>query len=616
MLKGQLKINESLTAGLEYYGARSEVSTRIAPVPYGGLFQNRTLADGSLNRYYPGNAGSSVVTPNIPLSPTFSQPNPNNPAGSAGPIAGLNPGYVRVRFRDFASGSREGTDVNTQHRLVGQLDGTVAGWDYNAALSYNRNETNAFISGYSDGPTIVAGVRDGVINPYGAQDATGAALIASAGRAGLLTVGKGTVTGADIKFSRELGDWLQAGRPAAIAVGGELRSEKFRQGANAPFAALVIASTGIDPNTSQGGSRKVYAAFTELNVPISKELEVTAALRHDKYSDFGSTTNPKLGFRFEPTPQLLFRGSISTGFRAPSLYDLNAAQTYTNTGTYDDPVRCPNGVPAPGVSGATACEVQFQALQGGNTKLKAEKSKNGTFGLVFEPSRDLTLSMDYFWIKVDKQIGAIPVSSIIGDPVTFAQYYFRLPDGSLSTDGSSCENPATCGYIDTRNQNLGNTKTVGVDLSASYRLRTASAGTFTFNTNSTYLLRYSYQDFIDGPYNNNISTFVGSGPTFRWQVNANVLWSAGPYAAGAALHFKTGYKDQDPENRVPSYTTVDLFGSWTMASALQLTVGVKNIFDRDPPYSNQGEVFQANYDPRFADPTGRAYYARLTYSFK
>ena len=360
----------------------------------------------------------------------------------------------------------------------------------------------------------------------------------------------------------------------------------------------------------------MYAGFSELNVPVLKELEVTAAVRYDNYSDFGSTVNPKLGFRYEPVPQLLFRGSLSTGFRAPSLYDLNAAQAYTGTGTYNDPVRCPGGVPAPGVSGATACQVQFQALQGGNTNLEAEKSKNGTFGLVFEPTRDLTLGMDYFWIKVDKQVGAIPVSTIIGDPATFGQYYFRLPDGSLSTDGSACEDPATCGYIDTRNQNLGNTKTSGLDLNASYRLRTASAGMFTFSTNSTYLIKYVYQDYIGGPYNNNVNTFVGPYPTFRWQSNANILWSSGPYSAGAAAHFKSGYVDQDPVNRVPSYTTFDVFGSWTVASALQLTLGVKNVFDRDPPYSNQGEVFQANYDPRFTDPTGRAYYARLTYSFK
>jgi iron complex outermembrane receptor protein len=605
MLKGTLSLGNH-KVGLEYFSAKSTVSTQIAPVPYGGLRQNRVLADGSLNKFYPGNPGSSVATPNIPLDPNYF------PAGSA---ANLRPGYINVRFRDFANGNRIGTDENTQQRFIASLDGTLASWDYSAAAFFNENENKQSIAGYSDGPLITAGVRDGIINPFGPQDAAGAALLANAGRAGLLTTGKGTVTGADLKFSREIGDWFNAGLPAAIAVGFETRKEKFQQGANAPFASLVIASTGIDPNTSQGGSRTINAAFTELNVPFNKMLDFTVALRHDKYSDFGSTTNPKFGFRFVPVPQLLVRGSYSTGFRAPSLYDLNAADTYTNTATYNDPVRCPGGVPAAGVSSATACQVQFQQRQGGNKGLKAEESKNATLGMVFEPARDVSLGLDWFWIKVDNQIGTVPVASIITDPTTFGQYYFRLPDGSLSTDGSACANPATCGYIDARNQNLGNTKVSGIDIRLNYRFRAGAMGDFTLASNSTWLHKYEYQDYVGGPYNRNINTFVGANPTFRWQSNTSVNWANGPYAAGLTANFKSGYTDQDPSNRVGSYTTWDTFASWAPNKALRLTFGVRNLFDRDPPYSNQGEVFQANYDPRFTDPTGRTYYLRGSYSF-
>ena len=63
------------------------------------------------------------------------------------------------------------------------------------------------------------------------------------------------------------------------------------------------------------------------------------------------------------------------------------------------------------------------------------------------------------------------------------------------------------------------------------------------------------------------------------------------------------------------YTTVDSYVSFDATSEMSFTVGINNLFDRDPPYSNQGEVFQANYDPRFADPTGRKYYARATLKF-
>jgi iron complex outermembrane receptor protein len=612
-LKGEFKVTNDLTANFEYFGAHSQSITRIAPVPYGGLRQNRTRPDGSLNPYYPGNPGSSVPTPNIPLDPNFTSPSPAFP-GSAGPAAGLLPGYVNVRFRDFATGNRAGFTANNQNRVLAGLEGTMAGWDFNGALNYNQNRVRDFIRGYSNGNIITAGVRDGVINPFGAQSAAGAALIASAGVGGLLVESKGTVYGADFKMSREVGDWLGAGRPAALALGVEGRREDFLSAANTPFASTVVASTGIDPESRSEGSRNVYAGFAELNIPLLRNLEVTAAVRHDRYSDFGSSTNPKFSFRYEATNQLVLRGSASTGFRAPSLYELNASQAYTNTATFSDPTLCPGGVAAPGVPPSQACNVQFQELQGGNKNLKPEESKQFNVGIVLQPVRDLSVTLDYFWIKVDGSIGAVPAATIIADPTTFAQYYFRNPQGFLSTDGSSCPNPATCGYLDARNQNLGNVKTTGLDLQSDYRM-TTGFGNLNLHGGVTYLIDYEYQDFANGPYNKNVGRYVGVGPIFRWQGNAALAWDQGPWGAGVAARYKSGYADYDPSNKVSSYTLVDVFGSWSPLPNLRLTLGVRNLFDRDPPFSNQQETFQGNYDPRFTDPVGRTYYARGTLKF-
>ena len=73
--------------------------------------------------------------------------------------------------------------------------------------------------------------------------------------------------------------------------------------------------------------------------------------------------------------------------------------------------------------------------------------------------------------------------------------------------------------------------------------------------------------------------------------------------------------DQDPDNHVPSYTTWDGYGSWKALPGLTLTAGVRNLFDRDPPLSYQTKTFQAGYDPRYTDPTGRTFYVRGTYNF-
>ena len=162
---------------------------------------------------------------------------------------------------------------------------------------------------------------------------------------GKLVSSRGEVKGADVHASRELGDWLNAGKPAAIAFGAEYRHEKFSSIANTPYASLVVASTGTDPTLDNEGARNVEAGYTELNIPILKNLDITAAARYDKYSDIGSTFNPKVSVRYQPVQQVLLRSSYSTGFRAPSLYDLFSSASYSNGGSLDNPITCPNGTP-------------------------------------------------------------------------------------------------------------------------------------------------------------------------------------------------------------------------------------------------------------------------------
>jgi iron complex outermembrane receptor protein len=80
-------------------------------------------------------------------------------------------------------------------------------------------------------------------------------------------------------------------------------------------------------------------------------------------------------------------------------------------------------------------------------------------------------------------------------------------------------------------------------------------------------------------------------------------------------HYKSHYLDQDPSNTVGSYSTWDGYGTWQPTKSFVLTFGVRNLFDKEPPFSNQSATFQVGYDPRFADPTGRTYYLRGSYSF-
>ncbi|MES2103605.1 MAG: TonB-dependent receptor [Pseudomonadota bacterium] len=613
LIKGTLKLNENHELGMEYMASQSNVSSQIAPVPYGGLRQNPFLIDGvTQNPYYPGHSGNSFV-PNIPLDPAFMGPSGTLPAGA-------QPGYVSVKWRDLPNGPRADNNVNKQERFITSLTGTIGAWNYDGAFTWNQNKVSENLMGYSDGGIITKGVLNGIINPYGAQSAAGTALINSAALNGNIQNAKGTTKTLDGHASRELGDWLGAGSPAALAIGAQYEKEEFISAANPSYAAKVVASTGIDPNTLNQGSRNISALYAELNVPVLKTLDITAAVRYDKYSDFGNTTNPKVGFRFQPMKEVLLRGSYSTGFRAPSLYEINSAQTYTNTTQQDDPINCPGGNPLPGKPRATNCSQQFQSLTGGNLNLQPEKSKNATLGLVVEPIANLTLGIDLWSIELRNAIGTLPADDVFGNATKFAALYHRNPAGNLSTDGSECPDPATCGYVDLRTLNLGGTKTNGADLSATYKMRTAAYGTYSFAMNSTYVNKYEYQNEPGGVWNKNVGIYSGINPVFRWQHTVNVNWTGGQFGAGLAAHYKSGYLDSPSDSpivgfHVPSYSTFDGYGTWNVAKTFSVTAGIRNLFDKDPPLSYQTQTFQAGYDPRYTDALGRTYYVRGTFTY-
>jgi iron complex outermembrane receptor protein len=597
LIRGTFKLNANHELGVEYLTSESMVSSNIAPVPYGNLYINRTRPDGSANPFYPVDAS---------LDPNYTEP--NMPAG-------VLPGFVHAKWRDLPNGSRMDKNTNQQQRLVVSLQGTLGAWDYNTGLTWNENKVREELFGYSDGNIISQGVLNGVINTFGEQNAAGTALLNSASLSGTVQHARGQTTGLDFKASRELGNWLGAGN-AGLALGAQGSHENFISAANTEFAEKVVASTGIDPNSFNSGSRNVYALYGELEVPVLKSLSVTGSVRYDHYSDFGGTTNPKLGFKFTPTRNVMVRGSYSTGFRAPSLYDVNSAQSYTNSGgTYDDPVNCPGGVNVPGKSKAANCGQQFQVLYGGNKNLQPEKSKNATLGVMIEPINNLTVGVDLWAIQMEHMIGVLASEDVFADPALYAGVYHRNAAGDLSTDGSQCPSPTNCGYIDLRTQNLGGLKTNGIDLSATYRLRTAGYGTFTLSDNATWVHKYDYQNDEGGDWHKNVGVYSGAGPVFRWQNTANLGWNKGNLAAGLTARYKSGYTDVVPTNEVASYTTFDTYVSWAQKKGFGITAGVRNLFDRDPPLSLQGSQFQSGYDPRFYDPIGRTYYVRASYSF-
>jgi iron complex outermembrane receptor protein len=640
-LKGELKLGANNLLSAEYFVTRNEVKTLIAPVPYGFFMQNPTKPDGSPNPYYPGNSGAPF-TPNVPLSNSYD----GTALGFGGPLLGSNsictdaagnpydctladlgltskagsalkPGFVVGNWRDVPNGPRGDDNISLQQRFVLSLEGSAGSWDYRAGLALNHTKTDEnLISGYGSGDMIYEGILDGIINPYGAQDAAGSAYLDQALLKGDVMTGVGKTSGADFQVSNsQLGDWLSAGRQAAVAVGAEYRHEDYKQYANTDYATQVYASTGIDPTTYNAGTRNVYAVYTELDVPLHKTVDLTLAARYDHYSDFGSTTNPKVSLRWQPSNEVVVRGAYSTGFRAPGLYELHASNSYTNTGNIADPVTCPGGKGSGSDGAPDYCNDQFVALAGGNTNLKPEKSHSYTLGVVVEPSSNFSGSADYWHIKMTDLIGFLD-ETVLLDPANAAgwasQYIHRNGNGVLSDVTQVCPGPA-CGYLDEREQNLGGVVTSGIDFNGTFRQR-SSVGLFTVNYNSTWVQKYESQQYQNGPWLDSIGHY-NSLPTFRWNHNLTIAWKNGAYNAGITGHYKTGTLDVDNKSVIPAFSTADVYVGYEPIKRLDLVFGIRNLTDEEPPLSHQTTTFQAGYDPRFYDPTGRTFYLRGTYSF-
>ncbi|MDU8502392.1 TonB-dependent receptor [Pseudomonas syringae] len=574
------KLADDHNVSLEYFWARNQNRTQIGPGLLTGLQVNPGTA------FYPGNG----ITP----GPTGFALDPSQP--------------VNVNWRESEVGARRHEDDNVGQRLLLTFDGSVAGWDYNVGAAYNQNKVvNEILSGYVDDRAVTSGIANGVVNPFGAQTPAGAALLGANAVDGDYGTAVGRVKSLDGRVSRDIGDWFGAG-PAALALGGEYRKEAFHQDFE-DFAANV-QSLGIDPAASVAGDRSVQAQYTEVNVPVLDSLELSAALRHDKYSDFGSTTNPKYSFRFQPFRELVVRGAYSEGFRAPSLYELyNPTATSFTVANYNDPRLCAGGSPSNGGIANRDCAQQFFSRNGGNTDLKPETARNVTLGFVYQPVTSLSLGLDFWWIKIANQIAEFPESAVFEQPDPYPDRLVRKADGSID-------------HIVTGLANLGKVKTSGVDVSVDYRFPETALGQFGTNLQGTYVTRYDYQQDLDGEYIDKLGdyrggNFASAGAVTRWRHSLNGTWNKGPLGATLTNRFVSGYNDSDREThaRVGSWNVWDLAGTYTWRQTAQLTVGVQNLFDREPPFSNQTSTFQSGYDPRNSDPFGRTLYSRVSYNF-
>lgn len=612
VLRGSFAITPDHKITAEYMNTNNKSTARVAPAPTSSLM----LASSP---FFPAGAPATDIDPLIPFF-GLTDPNPGGPTlgGSA-------------NWRQVPAGKRTSGDDTTTDRFLVEAEGVLGSFDYKAAIGRSKNKSTALVKrGYVNDGMIQQGVWDGVINPFGPQTAAGQAAIDAAQVSADTQIGKSTLDFADFRVSGEL--FKLGENTVSAAFGAEHRREK--SSFEATDITAQLGSLGIDPNGDTSGDRDINALFAEFNIPVMKNLEFTVAGRYDKYSDFGDTFNPKIGLRYQPTEQLVVRGSANKGFRAPTLYDIYQPQSLTfTTDSYDDPVLCPGGVPVAGTSESVVCGQQVMQRTLGPaangkpvSSLTPEKSTSYTLGLVFEPIRNVSMSIDYWQVKIKNLISPLPEQEVFNSAGKYSSRFIRCSQvaagavpGVELTDIDACTNLTATqdpiAFIDTPVENLGELHTKGLDLSMNWRSAPTPYGVFGLGIDGTYVIDYKYQREKDGTFIDAVGDYSDNAPVFRWQHVLTATWNQGPWGGTVSQRYKSHYTDQGGTRDVDQYSIFDASVTWTGIKNLALTVGINNLLDDDPPRSIQNNTFQRGYDPRFTDPLGRTFLLRAAYKF-
>jgi iron complex outermembrane receptor protein len=610
LLKGVVQVAPDHLLELEYLNSNNKAISRVAAVPTTSVILQSSP-------FWPAGA-----TPQRDADGNLRDFNPN--------VAGVQPGSA-VNWRTVPAGKRTSGDDTTSERAMAAMQGLLAGWDYKAAVGQAKNKSTASVKGgYVNDAMINAGVLAGTINPLGEQTAGGLAAIEAAQVREDTQIGTNKVTFVDVSASKEV--FSMAGGAAILALGLEFRNE--RSSVEALPITAELGSLGIDPDSDTAGKRKLSAGFMELNLPLAKNLDLSLAGRYDRYSDVGNSFNPKVGIRWQPSKNILVRGSANTGFRAPTLYEIYAPQALSfTTDNYDDPLLCPGGVPVAGASEGAVCGQQVLSRAVGpvangqaSNALSPEKSKAFTLGLGFQITPELTAGFDVWDLRIRNLIAGLPEQQIFGNAARYASRFVRcsqLPAGPDPRaidrgDVDVCTNYPSfdpIAYIDQPTENLGELRTSGIDIDVNWRSRPTGFGRFNASVNGTYVMKYDYQREKNGAFIDAVGRYSDNAPVFRWQHVATLGWQMDSWSATLGQRHKSGYTDQGGAAKVKAYTLYDLSVTWAGIKNLSLTGAVTNLFDKDPPVSGQTTTFQRGYDPRFTDPLGRAVMLRANYKF-
>jgi iron complex outermembrane receptor protein len=606
----------------------------------------------STSRFYPGKG----ITPNVQV--VGSNTGANTPTmfidatKTPGAVTSLNLNNRPIYFQwgPAELGPAYRNDEQTNNRLVLSAEGEVMGWDYRAGLNYGASERDTRVGeGYILYSKAQEGFDKGILNPFGLQDEAGAQYLRDI-QANDYTyrLNKAYNKSVDVTLSRAL--MPLGGGDLTLAVSGELRRDSART-FNAPLdyvlkkadgsynidAAGNVVQSDLVGETPQGVAKKlkrdISSLVMEIDAPLTSTFLLNGAVRADHYDDLKQTTvNPKLAARWQPIKELVLRSSLSTGFRAPSIMDIQNPTPEVRTQVMDDPVLCPSsqptvagtGTPKPGYTADQVCNVttNYWTKTPNNTFLKPEKSRGFSFGGAYEPIKDLALTVDYWGLKLKDVLGALTIAEVQQNPAKYEEYIIRGANGVID-------------HIVASQANRGQTRIRGADVSASYRFPATSIGNFDAKIDGTWYHKYEFQSEKDGPWLQNVGIitndgrFGGAGPNSglagmpqmnpRWKYTAAVTYTTGDWSGTLSQRFQTGLTDLTPRAG-STLTTVDSYSQYNLNVRYKgfknttISLGVNNLTKEWPPLTSNS-IYGGGYVTSMADMMGRVYRLSVEYKF-
>jgi iron complex outermembrane receptor protein len=593
---------------------------------------------------YYTNATDTVTTPSIISanegSPAGAVSNASVALGAAHPD---NPYFgtpARLRYLAADVGPRKNHIDSNFVRWMGGLKGTLFGWDYDSTLLWSHNNVWNHYRGYLERNATFALLDPSAVNVAAATAANPAYAALPPGslwrigeNAGLNspavyaalspTISSRSTTELaliDFKATRDFAGLLPWGA-LGLAVGGEFRHEFSELDPVTGTSTGNIIGLGF---SAYKGSHNVSALYTEALAPLPYKVELTGAIRWDRYTDVGSAWTPKGGLKWTPIRELAVRGTYARGFRAPSPAE-NGVGGLAAFATADDPVRCALGV-------AVACNPAPIALvTRSNPNLSPEHASSWDVGVIWDPIPRASVSVDVWRIKRRDEINqqqvsqAIATGNVVRDPST------ALP----GVPGD----PGAIAVVNSQFVNSSQSVVKGIDLDARYSyVLPKGYGTVSADGKLTHMFRWARTekdgttiDFAGTHGNCDVTNCAG---TPRNKANMHLNYERDKWRTTVTVNYRSSFKnvlfqgdpggcattfaDGTPAPRdceIASFITFDLAVRWKPLPKWEVFGYVENLTSKVAPLDPLTYGAQS-YNPNdFSGARGRMYTLGARYTF-